>query len=145
MILKAARLYKKGQPKEEGELATCNEGASIVVYICALAIVLPSGGTQAEFVGALKEVFGKPKEFVHVDLDVELSKLGLKNLFPLDLWPPSRMCALRVLKKSLIHSMISVPKPSRLSVFFMKMWSILSKAFLKSIKSIREAFCFSFT
>ena len=68
LILKAARLYKKGQPKEEGELATCNEG-----------------GTQAEFVGALKEVFGKPKEFVHVDLDVELSKLGLKNLFPLDL------------------------------------------------------------
>ena len=89
LILKAARLYKKGQPKEEGELATCNEGASIVVYICALAIVLPSGGTQAEFVGALKEVFGKPKEFVHVDLDVELSKLGLKNVFPLDLWPPS--------------------------------------------------------
>ena len=50
-----------------------------------------TGGMQAEFVGALKEALAKPKEkeFVHVDLDAELTKLGFKSLFPLDLWPPS--------------------------------------------------------
>ena len=47
------------------------------------------GGASTDLVGALKEAFGKPKEFVHVDLDAELTKLGLKKFVPLDLWPPS--------------------------------------------------------
>ena len=48
------------------------------------------GTSQAEFVGALTKVMGsKTREFVHVDLDVELDKLSLKAAFPLDLWPPS--------------------------------------------------------
>ena len=48
------------------------------------------GTSRAELVGALKEVMGsKTREFVHVDLDVELDKLGLKAAFPLDLCPPS--------------------------------------------------------
>ena len=91
LIQKAVRFHKRGQSTEEGELGTSSEGAVIVPVRLAHLLLHRSvtGGASTDLVGALKEAFGKKKEFVHVDLDVELTKLGLKQFVPLDLWPPS--------------------------------------------------------
>ena len=92
-MLKAARWHKRRQTCEEGELRVAAENSGVEHFSSCVSLScarLSKGTSQAELVGALKEAMGtKTKEFVHVDLDKELDKLGLKAAFPLDLWPPS--------------------------------------------------------
>ena len=56
--------------------------------------------------------------------------------------PPVRICASLLLRKVLIHVMMSGPKPKALSVLLMNECEIESKAFLKSIRSMSADFFF---
>ena len=56
-------------------------------------MALVTGVAPTDLVGALKEAFGKKKEFVPVDLDTELAKLGLKQFVPLELWSSAWRCS----------------------------------------------------
>ena len=52
------------------------------------------------------------------------------------------MYASLLVKKSLIHLLIDSPKLNIFKQFSMYLWVRLSKAFLKSIRSINDSICF---
>ena len=87
-IVEYKRLGSKNTSNVAEAEGSSGVGAFSVTSAC-LCYFVSTGTLDTQLQGALERVLAKPKETVHVDMDVTLEACGLKAHFPMVTWPPS--------------------------------------------------------